>query len=465
MAKDRETLGKDVREPKKKGGEPSQLMDLFLTVAESLGYSSDRELADLAGVSVENVANWKSGAVQEFKPQKLKAIKDGLSSHVTQLRDQARIVDKSFDLGLSAIEIETGSGPADLQRQFRDRVAYDYLGHRFLYYDPQGALAWENLIKTGYEQEVWISGVESCSDAWLDTTKDDTGRAKGPIAEAIGFGRRGRSVGLDIVSLGPGEGGKEMIVLRKLIEAEASSDQKLSWLCFAPVDVSIPLLLTAASSSRRLMQTANKTGAGVYTTLPFCADFEEGKLTFIERLPTTMRGSQAGVRLVMMVGNTFGNLRDEETFVRHKLWQITRPGDLVWLEVGLRAEPLENDPLYRLTLPDREESSAEANRRLLLEGPYRRWEAATGRLRATMKTRIWIREDDDSSRIPGSCNFCHDLVLEEERRVCTMLYSRRYQLEDLTAWLEHMRFSVLRISRVEDTKKRPRVCHLLLQRN
>ena len=68
-------------------------------------------------------------------------------------------------------------------------------------------------------------------------------------------------------------------------------------------------------------------------------------------------------------GVNFGNLRDEELFVRQKLWHIARPGDLVWLEVGLRLEPIENDPLYRLTQPDREESSAEANRRLLRDEP------------------------------------------------------------------------------------------------
>lgn len=451
---------------KKKPETQSQLMDLFLTVAASLGITTDRELADLAGVSVENVANWRSGAVQEFKPQKLKAIKDGLAGQISALRDQARVVESSLEHGLSMIEIEGGASPSDLQRQFRDRVAYDYLGHRFLYFDPQGALAWENLIKAGYEQELWLTGVQSCARAWLDPTKDDTGRAKGPLAEAFGFGRRGRAMGLDVLSLGPGEGAKEQLVLQKLVELEVASDQKPAWVTYAPIDVSIPLLLSAASSARRLFQSASaKRGAGFYSTLPFCADFEEGRLGFLERLPTTTRPDVPGVRLVMMVGNTFGNLRDEELFVRHKLWTIARPGDFVWLEVGLRAEQLENDPLFRLTQPVREETSAEANRRLLLEGPYRRWEAATGRMSpGPIEMRIWIREDDDASRIPGSCNFCHDLVIKEERRVCTMLYSRRYELEELSAWLERMGFAVLRIQRVDDTRKRPRVCHLLLQR-
>ena len=46
---------------------PSQLMDLFLSVAEELGFTSDRDLASLADVGPENITNWKSGAVREFK--------------------------------------------------------------------------------------------------------------------------------------------------------------------------------------------------------------------------------------------------------------------------------------------------------------------------------------------------------------------------------------------------------------
>lgn len=452
---------------KKKAEGPSQLMELFFSVAEQLGAKSDREIADLAGVSVENVANWRNGLVQEFKPQKLKGIKDAMAARITALREGARRAEGDLSMGLSALEIEQGSSPADLLRQFRDRVAYDYLGHRFLYFDAQGALAWENLIRGGYEQELWIGGAEHCAEAWLDATKDDGGRIKGPIADAISLGRRGaQTAGLDVISLGPGEGGKELIFLRKLIEAEDAIDQRLPWVTFAPIDVSIPLLLAAAQGARKLFaDAARKREHAYFNTLPFCADFEEGKLAFLSRLPTSsLPANAAGVRLVIMLGNTFGNLRDEELFVRQKLWAMTRPGDLAWIELGLRIDPVENDPLFGLTQTNREETSAEANRRLLLEGPYRRFEAASGKKPAPVDVRIWVREDDDSSRIPGSLNFCHDLVLKDERRVCTMLYSRRYRLEELTAWFERMKFEVLRISRVDDTKKRARVCHLLLRR-
>ena len=62
--------------------------------------------------------------------------------------------------------------------------------------------------------------------------------------------------------------------------------------------------------------------------------------------------------------------------------------------------------------------------------------------------RVWLRQDDDSARIPGSCNFCHDLVIEESSRVCTMLYSRRYEVEGLVGWFEEREFSVERIHAV-----------------
>jgi hypothetical protein len=98
----------------------------------------------------------------------------------------------------------------------------------------------------------------------------------------------------------------------------------------------------------------------------------------------------------------------------------------------------------------------------LLEGPFRRWEAASGRPQTRLDLKVYVREDDDVSKIPGSCNFCHDLVLEEEKRTCTMLYSRRYRLEPLTHWFEQQGFVVERVHEVADPKGQTRVAHILL---
>jgi hypothetical protein len=439
-------------------------MELFLTVAAELGFVSDRDVGALADVGPENVANWRSGAVREFKNQKFRAAADNIAAQLRALRGQAGRLELGSTRALSPVEIEDGSSPVDLQRQFRDRVGYDYLGHRFLYFEPQGALAWENLIKSGYEQDRWLAGVDDCAATWLSLQREGAGQVRGPVSRALGLGRRDRPRGLDIISLGVGDGSKETQILRRLAAAEAEARQRTAWITFAPVDVSIALLLEAGKAARALLLDSGENVAS-HSVLPFCADFEEGSLEFVRRLRTAVPTSADGLRLVLILGNVFGNLRDEEMFVRQKLERAVRPGDLLWIEVGLRPSNLEDEPLYALTLKsDREETATEANRRLLLEGPYRRWAAATGRASPHLDSRVWVREDDDSARIPGSCNFCHDLILKDERRVVTMLYSRRYALDRLITWWESLGYSVEGQNRVIDTRGRARVAHLLLRR-
>jgi hypothetical protein len=431
----------------------SQVMDLFLHIAEAMGFQSDKEIADLAGVTPENVSNWRQGQSKEFKAQTLEAIKETLSARLATLREFAGTGTGSP--GINRVEIEEGSGPADLQRQFQERVAYDYLGHRFLYYEPHGALAWEKLIRAGYDQETWLRGVDQCAAAWLES---------GPLVQALGLDKRARARGLDMICLGSGDAQKENRVLATLFQVLDDTAQRLPWLTFAPVDVSIPLVLSAEAGARRTLDARTRPAADAVGVLAFCADFEEGSLGFLQRLPTSKTAAGQGVRLVTLLGNTFGNLRDEESFVRQKLWAIARPKDFVWLEVGVKPPQIESDPLFPLTQPNRAETSGEANRRILLEGPYRRYEAAMGRRPVDTEMRVWIRSDDESSRVPGSVNFCHDLLLKDDRRVTTMLYSRRYEIEGLTRWLEGLQFTVERISKVDDSKGKTRVVHLLLRR-
>jgi hypothetical protein len=443
---------------------PSQVMELFLSVSEALGHVSDGAIARLADAGPESVGNWRGGAVSSFKAQKLRAAIDSITSQIVRLRDQSGRVGPGRILPLTPIEIEVGASPTDIQRQFRERVHYDYLGHRFLYFEPQGALAWENLIRSGYEQNTWLAGVEDCAQAWLDVTASGVGTPKGPIAAALGLGRRERSRGLDVISLGAGEGGKEIILMSTLLGMAGDRRRQPAWVTMSLVDVSIPLLLTAARRSREVLadQPEESGVHSEYSIRPFCADFEEGPLEFVRTLPTFDKDSD-GLRLVLVQGNVLGNLRDEETFVREKLSKLARPGDLVWVEVGLRPDDMNKDPLFATMSSEGPETAAQTTRRLLLEGPYRRWATASGRS-PRLTTRIWLREDDETARIPGSVNFCHDLVLEDENRVCTMLYSRRYELEELTAWFEQRGYEILGIRRTKDSKGNPRVAHLLLRR-
>lgn len=213
------------------------------------------------------------------------------------------------------------------------------------------------------------------------------------------------------------------------------------------------------------MAAAHRT-APLYSThiTAFCADFEEGGLRFARRLAGNDPAVERGVRLVTLLGNTFGNLRDEDRFLRERLHTLVRPGDFLWLEVGVKAKRLEDEPLYLLTQDNHAETAGEANRRLLLEGPYRRWEAARGRPTAEVSMRVRVRHDDETSRVPGSINFCHDLVFRTDRRVCTMLYSRRYDIAQLGQWLAGHGFATEQVATVEDSGKQPRVAHLLLRR-
>ncbi len=421
-------------------------MELFLAVAAELGFTDDEEIARLANVGPENVVNWRTGKVAEFKPQRLKAALTSLGFHIQALRAQAGMGGAGDGQELSLLEIEQGSSPADLHRQFRDRVNYDYLGHRFLYFEPQGAHAWENLIKEGYDQDRWLAGVGECAEAWLGD-----------------FGRFKR--GLDFVSLGCGEGLKEALILRSLLAAERRSGRSLAWVAYAPVDVSIPLLVAAARAARRLLAEEKIDRVRHWSVLPFCADFEEGSLAFQRRLRTASPAfAEEGVRLCAVLGNVFGNVRDEEAFVRRRLSALIRPGDLGWIEVGVRPEDIADDPLFHMTRPGHQDSAGEANRRLLLEGPYRRWASATGRPAPKIELRVSLREGDDACRVPGSVNFVHDLVIKDERRSCTMLYSRRYRVADLSRWFERLGWVAEGTRLVTDSRGVPRVAHLLLRR-
>jgi hypothetical protein len=168
--------------------------------------------------------------------------------------------------------------------------------------------------------------------------------------------------------------------------------------------------------------------------------------------------------LVLLLGNVFGNVRHEERFLHQKIDHLVRPGDFLWVEVGLRLNRLEDDPVHAMTLPQAEPTAAYTNRICLLEGPYRRWEASIGRPPAEIETRIWLRQDDDTCTVPSSINFCHDLVIQSERRVCTMLYSRRYEPTAFSRWWEAHGYSVELSWPVADSRGIKRTIHFLLKR-
>jgi len=74
---------------------------------------------------------------------------------------------------------------------------------------------------------------------------------------------------------------------------------------------------------------------------------------------------------------------------------------------------------------------------------------------------------DDSCKIPGSVNFCHDLIIPEDKgqqRIRTMLFTRRYGDDQLSATFEKLGFEPEDIQHVKDSKGRPLVAHYLFRR-
>src|SRR5262245_52828406 len=169
-------------EPGGRGPAPSQVLDLLLHVLDTLGITGDQEIADLVGVSREQVKNWKKGMGENLKLVTLDGVKRALAAHLRALMDHTSFADPNGRM--VRLEVEDGAGPSELLRQFGDKYTHDsYLGHRFLYYDPHCALAWENLIKRGYGQEEWLQGVERCASKWLGDLRE--------------------GAGVDVISLGP----------------------------------------------------------------------------------------------------------------------------------------------------------------------------------------------------------------------------------------------------------------------
>lgn len=428
-----------------KPGTPSQLLDLFFHVADTLGFRTNREVAKLADVTVANVELWRKGEGASVKTTTLTTMKAGLEQMIRLGRDRSQCA-AELSAPLHSIEIEGGAGPSELQESFEQRSGADYVGHRFLYYEPQGAVTWRRLIGQGYGQRHWLDGVRQCCARWL--------APDGPLAEWLESGGRS-SRGLDFISLGPGDGEKERIVLEHLLDHEERTRRELRWLSYAPVDVSIPLLLQSAQGARALLAERQKLARPTHVVWPFCADFEEGKLAFAGRLPTAT--DESGRRLIVLLGNTLGNVRDEATFVQDKISVLARPGDLLWVEVALGHDRIDDDPFSQMN------EAEESNRHAFLRGPYERWEATRATKKSHLKVKIWPDPGQRTPCLPGAYNWCHDLHINGVR-VCTMLYSRRYQVRPLLDWFDRAGYEPLSELVVSEGSGRTRVAHLLLRR-
>jgi hypothetical protein len=97
--------------PQKKKAAPSssQLMDLLFHVCSELGIESDQQLAEIADVTRENIANWREGQVKEFKLGTLETVKRGLSARMKALKAAAGL--RARGQGRTAEVGEEGASP------------------------------------------------------------------------------------------------------------------------------------------------------------------------------------------------------------------------------------------------------------------------------------------------------------------------------------------------------------------
>lgn len=427
----------------------NQVFELIFGLLELHGFHTHEAQASIIGVTPTTITNWKTGKVRALNRGKL----DEVIRRVHFL-SKRRGVDLVGEPSLCPIVIEEGAGPADIERQLRDKWDSVYLGHKFLYYHPAGAMAWKKLLDTGYGSAQLAKGF---ANAFGLALRDST-PGKSNLASMLRWSE-GKSCGVDLISLGPGDGAKEAIAIESLIDRAGPKHRLIDWLTFTPVDVSIPLLRMASERARNLIRDRlNKESWPHFLVRPSCSDFEDGGIGFAGHLSD----NPSDRRLALFLGGTFGNLKSETRFVEYSLGRMLRPGDLVWLEVGVRQDRIEDDGLYALSkgqLGDTQETV----RRSLVEGPHRRFRASVGSPLDT-RMRIIPREGGATCEVPGSYNFVHDVDINPSGQRCSVLYSRRYDIDALRRWFLELGYETRFEHRVKDSRGRDRTAHLLLFR-
>jgi hypothetical protein len=427
----------------------SQVFDLIFGLLELHGFHTNEAQASILGVTATTIHNWKTGKVKALNRGKLEEVIAKL-----HFLGKRRGVDLVGEPSLCPIVIEEGAGPEDLERQLHEKWDSVYLGHKFLYYHPAGAMAWIKLLETGYGSAELSKGFVTALTAALELSSQGSGK----LAAALRWSE-GKSCGIDLISLGPGDGAKEARAIELLIEHSGPNHRLIDWLTYTPVDVSIPLLRLASENARNLIRDRVEAERWPHFLVrPSCSDFEEGNIGFASHLSE----AQEDRRLLLFLGGTFGNLKSETAFIERTLGRLLRPGDLLWLEVGVRQPRIEDDSLHALAkggLGDTQETV----RRALVEGPHRRFRASVGS-QLTSNMRIIPRDGGVTCEVPRSYNFVHDVDINASGQRCSVLYSRRYEIAALRQWLAGFGYETLFEYAVKDSRQRDRTAHLLLRR-
>lgn len=421
------------------------MFDLIFGLLELYGFSTSETQASVLGVTATTISNWKTGKVKALNRGKLEEVVERM--HFLGRRCGVDLVGEP---SLCPIVIEDGAGPEDLERELREKWDSVYLGHKFLYYHPEGAMAWTKLLETGYDGAQLLKNFAAALSTALS---HDSPTNPGKLAGMLRW-HEGKSCGIDLISLGPGDGTKEARAIELLIAHSGPEHRLIDWLTYTPVDVSIPLLRLASDKARNLIRDRVPPERWPHFLVrPTCSDFEDGKINFAHNLSD----GEDDRRLVLFLGNTFGNLKSETAFVENSLSRLMRPSDLLWLEVGVRKPNIEDDGLHALTKGGFGDTQ-ETVRRSLVEGPHRRFRASVGSpFDSTM--RIIPRDGGATCEVPRCYNFVHDVDINPSGQRCSVLYSRRYDIPSLRQWLAGFGYETLYEHAVEG-----RTAHLLLRR-
>lgn len=194
----------------------------------------------------------------------------------------------------TAPELDTMELCAQLIRTLNGRG--DQIDQYNLYLDPQSALEWEA-----------VSNNESYMTAHRDLPLD---HAVESIQREIERRSYLDQTSLDIISLGPGNAHTEVSLIKKLLRQTNISKIRLYLL-----DISQPLLKSAGNYTRRMLKAEKMKGDKGVAITECNADFYH--LSQYDLVNISVRAKR--MTLVTMFGYTFGNLKNERTWLKTSL--------------------------------------------------------------------------------------------------------------------------------------------------
>ena len=232
--------------------------------------------------------------------------------------------------------------------------------------------------------------------------------------------------GLDVVALGAGDGKQEVRLVQHLLatgERETAGDVRLYLL-----DISQPLLSAA------YQYAAEHVGSqGVYVCAIQGNFHHWPQYTQLHHAPERAHRR----RLVVMLGNTVGNLDNEARFFQHTLTGLV-PGDLLLMDVGLA-----------FGSPDQPEEIKRSDRALStgFQGAYQEWLSGPLERYCVGAKSVSLRPSLDlRSAIPGSyaIDALATVKLENgKQRRFSVFRFKRYDPERLGEVLRHLGWELL----------------------